>query len=150
MARKPGLVPAQAREWLSFPIDDDTVRAIAARVRAWLEAGEDVRTATRAALIATARERFSWEGVAAGVVAAAGIIGFVGLIVPHALRLAFGPDHRALLPLSVVYGGVFMVAADLAAHGFAELRERDPWPDAPGRYWRAAIDATGTDTRSTA
>ena len=51
----------------------------------------------------------------AAAVAAAGIIGFVGLIVPHALRLAFGPDHRALLPLSVVYGGVFMVAADLAA-----------------------------------
>jgi glycosyltransferase involved in cell wall biosynthesis len=64
-------VPAQTREWLSFPIDDDAVRAIAARVCAWLEAPEDVRAATRAALIATARERFSWEGVAAGVVAAA-------------------------------------------------------------------------------
>lgn len=51
----------------------------------------------------------------AAAVAAAGIIGFVGLVVPHALRLAFGPDHRTLLPLSLVYGGVFMVAADLAA-----------------------------------
>jgi glycosyltransferase involved in cell wall biosynthesis len=64
-------VPAEAREWLSFPIDDDAVRAIAARVRAWLEAPDDVRAATRAALIATARERFSWEGVAGGVLAAA-------------------------------------------------------------------------------
>ena len=64
-------VPAQARDWLSFPIDDDAVRAIAARVRAWLEAPEDVRVATRAALVATARERFSWEGVAGGVIAAA-------------------------------------------------------------------------------
>ena len=53
------------------PIDDGAVRAIAARVRAWLEAPEDVRAATRAALVATARERFSWEGVAGGVVAAA-------------------------------------------------------------------------------
>ena len=52
-------------------IDDGAVRAIATRVRAWLEAPEDVRAATRAALVATARERFSWEGVAAGVVAAA-------------------------------------------------------------------------------
>jgi glycosyltransferase involved in cell wall biosynthesis len=64
-------VPPQARGWLSFPVDDDAVRAIAARVRAWLDAPRDVRAATRAALIATARERFSWEGVAAGVVAAA-------------------------------------------------------------------------------
>jgi glycosyltransferase involved in cell wall biosynthesis len=64
-------VPPAAREWLSFPIDDEVVRAIGARVRAWLEAPDDLRAATRAALIATARERFSWEGVAAGVVAAA-------------------------------------------------------------------------------
>jgi hypothetical protein len=40
-------------------------------VRAWLDAPDDVRAATRAALIATARERFSWEGVAGGVLAAA-------------------------------------------------------------------------------
>jgi hypothetical protein len=64
-------VPPEAREWLSFPIDDDAVRAIAARVRGWLEAPDHVRAATRAALIATARERFSWEGVAGGVLAAA-------------------------------------------------------------------------------
>jgi glycosyltransferase involved in cell wall biosynthesis len=64
-------VPAQAREWLSFAIDDDAVGAIAARVHAWLQAPDDLRAATRQALIATARERFSWEGVAGGVVAAA-------------------------------------------------------------------------------
>ena len=64
-------VPAQAREWLSFAIDDDVVRAIAARVGAWLQASDGVRAATRAALVATARERFSWEGVAGGVIAAA-------------------------------------------------------------------------------
>jgi glycosyltransferase involved in cell wall biosynthesis len=64
-------VPREASGWLSFPIDDDAVRGIAARVRAWLQASDDVRAATRAALVATARERFSWEGVAGGVVAAA-------------------------------------------------------------------------------
>ena len=52
---------------------------------------------------------------AAAAVSAAGIIGFAGLIVPHTLRLAFGPDHRTLLPLTLVYGAVFMVLADLAA-----------------------------------
>jgi glycosyltransferase involved in cell wall biosynthesis len=64
-------VPAAAREWLSFGIDDGAVRAIAERVRAWLQAPADLRAATQDALVATARERFSWEGVAAGVVAAA-------------------------------------------------------------------------------
>ncbi len=51
----------------------------------------------------------------AAAVSAAGIIGFVGLIVPHTVRLAAGPDHRTLLPLTLVYGAVFMVLADLAA-----------------------------------
>jgi glycosyltransferase involved in cell wall biosynthesis len=63
-------VPEPAREWLSFPIDDGAVRAIAARVTAWLQAPEDLRVRTRAALVATARERYSWEGVAEGVIAA--------------------------------------------------------------------------------
>jgi glycosyltransferase involved in cell wall biosynthesis len=64
-------VPREARAWLSFPIDDGAVRAIAERVEGWLQAPTDVRTRTRAALVATARERFSWEGVAVGVIAAA-------------------------------------------------------------------------------
>jgi glycosyltransferase involved in cell wall biosynthesis len=64
-------VPQEARGWLSFPVDDDAVRAIAARVSAWLAAPESLRERTRAALVATARERYSWEGVAGGVVAAA-------------------------------------------------------------------------------
>jgi glycosyltransferase involved in cell wall biosynthesis len=64
-------VPAEAREWLSFGIDDDAVRAIAERVRGWLQAPAELRAQTRAALVATAHERFSWEGVAGGVVAAA-------------------------------------------------------------------------------
>jgi glycosyltransferase involved in cell wall biosynthesis len=63
-------VPEPARGWLSFPIDDGAVRAIAERVTAWLQAPEDLRERTRAALVATARERYSWEGVANAAIAA--------------------------------------------------------------------------------
>ncbi|MBC2595758.1 iron ABC transporter permease [Ruficoccus amylovorans] len=48
-------------------------------------------------------------------VAACGIIGFVGLVVPHMIRLSLGPDHRWLLPGSVILGGAVMVLADLGA-----------------------------------
>jgi len=49
---------------------------------------------------------------AASAVSVSGIIGFVGLIVPHMLRLVLGPDHRALLPLSFLGGGIFLLIAD--------------------------------------
>jgi glycosyltransferase involved in cell wall biosynthesis len=64
-------VPEAARPWLSFPVDDGAVAAIAERVGAWLRAPEDLRARTRAALVATAAERYSWAGVADGVIAAA-------------------------------------------------------------------------------
>ncbi len=48
-------------------------------------------------------------------VAISGTIGFVGLVVPHLLRLAFGPDHRLLLPASMLYGAALLVLADLGA-----------------------------------
>ena len=48
-------------------------------------------------------------------VAAAGPIGFVGLLVPHILRLVVGASHRALLPASFLAGGLFVVLADLVA-----------------------------------
>ena len=51
----------------------------------------------------------------AGAVAAAGVIGFVGLIVPHAVRLAWGNDHRMLLPASFLAGTAFLLLADTAA-----------------------------------
>lgn len=50
-----------------------------------------------------------------GAVALTGAIGFVGIIVPHMLRLLFGPDHRLILPASALMGGVLLVAADVAA-----------------------------------
>jgi glycosyltransferase involved in cell wall biosynthesis len=64
-------VPQQAAAWLSFPLDDGAVRALAARLCGWLGADPALRSRTRAGLIATARERWSWEGVARGVIAAA-------------------------------------------------------------------------------
>lgn len=48
-------------------------------------------------------------------VALTGIIGFVGLVVPHLLRLAMGPDHRFLLPASALLGGSLLLIADLVA-----------------------------------
>ena len=51
----------------------------------------------------------------AAAVSAGGLIGFVGLIVPHFLRLLFGPNHVRLLPLAAFGGATFLVAADLLA-----------------------------------
>ncbi|GLZ89079.1 ABC transporter permease [Metapseudomonas resinovorans] len=53
-------------------------------------------------------------GVGAAV-AAAGLIGFIGLVVPHLVRLVSGPDHRILLPASALAGASLMLLADLAA-----------------------------------
>ncbi len=52
---------------------------------------------------------------AAAAVSVSGLIGFVGIIVPHTVRLAFGSSNRLVLPLSVLFGGAFMVLADLVA-----------------------------------
>lgn len=51
----------------------------------------------------------------AGAVSVSGMIGFVGLIVPHAMRMMIGPDHRLLIPSSLVGGGIFLAAADTFA-----------------------------------
>ena len=51
----------------------------------------------------------------AAAVSASGIIGFVGLIVPHAVRMLVGPDHRILLPAAALVGAIFMIAADILA-----------------------------------
>jgi len=53
--------------------------------------------------------------ITAVAVAVSGVIGFVGLVVPHMLRLVVGPDHRILLPTSALAGAVFLVATDTVA-----------------------------------
>ena len=64
-------VPEPARKLLSFPLGPGAVTDVAACLCDWLEAPAELREQTRAALVGTARRRFSWEGVASGVVAAA-------------------------------------------------------------------------------
>ncbi len=63
--------------------------------------------------------------ITGAAVAFSGIIAFVGLVVPHVMRLIVGADHRVLLPLSALAGGLFLLAADTAARIIlspAELR----------------------------
>jgi glycosyltransferase involved in cell wall biosynthesis len=64
-------VPESVARWLSFPVDDSSVAALAERIVAWLRVDSAVREQTRAGLVRTVRERWSWEGVARGVIAAA-------------------------------------------------------------------------------
>ncbi len=52
-----------------------------------------------------------------------GLIGFVGLVMPHLLRLVLGPDHRILVPASVLGGGAYMVICDLLARVLPEQGE---------------------------
>jgi iron complex transport system permease protein len=53
--------------------------------------------------------------ITAIAVSLSGLIGFVGLIIPHGVRLVCGPDHRQLLPVSAIIGSVFLVCADTLA-----------------------------------
>lgn len=74
-----------------------------------------------------ARLRWTLLGAAAlltGImVAIGGAIGFVGLVVPHAVRLAVGSRHRRLLPLSMLVGAIFMLWADTLARSLFDPRE---------------------------
>lgn len=58
---------------------------------------------------------FTASLLVAAAVSVAGTIGFVGLVVPHMMRLLLGPDHRSLLPLSALAGGIFLLVADTLA-----------------------------------
>ncbi len=64
-------IPPEAAEWLSFPVDDGAVEALASCLCGWLGAEPGLRQRVRTGLVETVRERWSWEGVAGGVIAAA-------------------------------------------------------------------------------
>jgi glycosyltransferase involved in cell wall biosynthesis len=64
-------VPGPARDWLSFELGDASVAQLAAALSGWLAAPADIRGATREAIVATTRDRYSWDGVARTVIAAA-------------------------------------------------------------------------------
>jgi iron complex transport system permease protein len=70
--------------------------------------GADVERLRRRILVVTSL-------LTAAGVAVSGIVGFVGLIVPHAMRGLVGPMHRSLLPAAFVAGGAFLVGADALA-----------------------------------
>src|SRR5207302_10661964 len=53
--------------------------------------------------------------ITAAAVSISGLIGFVGLMIPHAMRLTLGPRHRLLLPAAALGGAIFLVLADLLA-----------------------------------
>lgn len=67
--------------------------------------GIRVQPVKRGAILAVA-------AMTGAAVAVSGGIGFVGIVVPHILRLATGPDHRSLLPLSALFGAVLLLGAD--------------------------------------
>ncbi len=75
----------------------------------------------RAAQLGLETERFKWgmivvaSLVVGAAVSVSGIIGFVGLMTPHIVRLLTGPDHRFLIPGSIMGGGLFLVLADTLA-----------------------------------
>nr|BFE77261.1 hypothetical protein GCM10020092_105620 [Actinoplanes digitatis] len=59
----------------------------------------------------------------AAAVSVSGLIGFVGIIVPHTLRLLAGPSYRSILPLSVLFGAAFLALTDLVARTVASPNE---------------------------
>jgi len=70
--------------------------------------GIDTEQAKRSLFVLTAL-------VTGAVVSVSGMIGFIGMVVPHAVRLAIGADHRLLLPASALVGGTFLMGADTVA-----------------------------------
>ncbi|MDD5095123.1 MAG: iron chelate uptake ABC transporter family permease subunit [Dehalococcoidia bacterium] len=61
--------------------------------------------------------------ITAAAVSFCGTIGFVGIIVPHAARLVWGPDHRSLLPLAALSGAIFLILADTLARTVTDPSE---------------------------
>jgi iron complex transport system permease protein len=98
------LIVVRARSLNGLLLGDDTA----------LHLGVDVRR-ERAILLGLA------SLVTAAAVALAGLIGFVGLVVPHLVRLLVGPNARFVLPLSALFGATFLIIADLIARIPGEL-----------------------------
>jgi iron complex transport system permease protein len=88
---------------LPRPLDLISLGADAATAR-----GVDVVRAERAALISASLA----TGAAVSI---SGPVAFVGLVVPHLVRLLVGSDHRLVLPASALFGGAFLISCDLVA-----------------------------------
>jgi iron complex transport system permease protein len=59
----------------------------------------------------------------AAAVSISGLIGFVGLMIPHITRLIIGPDHRLLLPTSAILGAIYLIACDSLARSIGGATE---------------------------
>jgi iron complex transport system permease protein len=100
------LYAVAAAVWLTLQARHMNVLALGEE--AALQLGVDVERTRRVVFLASSL-------LVGAVVSVSGMIGFVGLIVPHLLRLALGADHRLLLPASFIAGGIFLVWADTLA-----------------------------------
>jgi iron complex transport system permease protein len=101
-----GLVPLWLLRWRInvLSLGDEEARTL----------GVDVRT-TRVLVVAAATL------ITAASVAIAGVIGWVGLLVPHFARMVVGPDFGRLLPVSILFGACFMLAVDTLARTVASI-----------------------------
>jgi cobalamin transport system permease protein len=78
--------------------------------------GVNIRTATMVLLLTTSL-------MVSACVSQCGLIGFVGLVIPHLFRLLLGPDHRVLLPACILGGGAYMIICDLLARAIPQQGE---------------------------
>lgn len=101
-----GLVPMALLRWRMnlMALDDEEARALGVETRR-----------TRLVLIAAATMMTS------AAVSVSGIIGWIGLLVPHMARMAVGPDFSRLLPASLLLGGCYLVGMDTLARSVAEI-----------------------------
>jgi len=93
-----GVLCAQGRNLNLLSMGEDPAQGL----------GLDVERIKRVIFVTTAL-------LTGAAVAVSGLIGFVGMIVPHAVRMVLGPDHRLLLPASALVGGTFLAVADTVA-----------------------------------
>lgn len=112
--------------WMVLPyvVVATTVMLLGARRLDVLSVGDDEATTlgvdpTRVRLVMVLAATLG----TAAVVAVSGLIGFVGIIVPHTIRIIFGSSYRIVLPLSVVLGAAFLILADLLARTVAAPAE---------------------------
>lgn len=101
---------------LPFLVAAFAVFAVLPRTLNLLSLGEDVAVSRGVELGRAQRMAFLSSALATGAaVSMAGPIGFIGIIVPHLVRLMVGSDHRLVLPASALFGAAFLVLCDLAA-----------------------------------
>ncbi|AQA06626.1 sugar ABC transporter substrate-binding protein [Mycobacterium sp. MS1601] len=116
--------------WAKIPLTAAVVLVsfvAALLIHSWLDAysvGADTAASLGVPVRAVRNALFAVQAVLVGVlVAVSGGIGFVGLIVPHAARMLVGATHRAMLPVSVSIGALFMVWVDVISREVAAPRE---------------------------